>query len=267
MTMWLSWAGIPGELFVDAGSELNSDDFMTFLQSHDIRATTISPEAHFQNGKSERHGTIIQHVLTKFDMEHAIQSYSDLQNATWWCIQAKNACSLKGGYAPEVLVLGKHTRLPGSASSDMLLPAHMLAESDHAQGLKFRNQLAMRETARRAFHSADSDSAPRRAMLRRSNPHRRSYQVGEWVMVWKEGNGQQPGFWQGPMKAAVHENKQTTWVTMPSKLFRCAPEHVRPVTTEEAKSIVLRPGDPSASEIARQLPADIANKNILICEP
>ena len=82
MTMWLSWAGIPGELFVDAGSELNSDDFRTFLQSHDIRATTISPEAHFQNGKSERHGTIIQHVLTKFDMEHAIQSYSDLQNAT-----------------------------------------------------------------------------------------------------------------------------------------------------------------------------------------
>ena len=72
--MWLSWAGIPGELFVDAGSELNSDDFMTFLQSHDIRATTISPEAHFQNGKSERHGTIIQHVLTKFDMEHAIQA-------------------------------------------------------------------------------------------------------------------------------------------------------------------------------------------------
>ena len=48
--MWLSWVGIPGELFVDAGSELSSDNFMTFLQSHDIRATTISPEAHFQNG-------------------------------------------------------------------------------------------------------------------------------------------------------------------------------------------------------------------------
>ena len=40
MTMWLSWAGIPGELFVDAGSELNSDDFMTFLQSH---MTSVPP--------------------------------------------------------------------------------------------------------------------------------------------------------------------------------------------------------------------------------
>ena len=257
MTMWLSWAGIPGELLVDAGSELNSDEFMTFLQSYNIRATTISPEAHFQNGKSERHGAILQHMLTKFDMEHAIQSYTDLQNATWWCIQAKNACSLKGGYAPEVLVLGKHTRLPGSVSSDMLLPAHMLAESDNAQGLKFRSQLAMRETARRAFHSADNDSALRRAMLRRSNPHRGFYQAGEWVMVWKAGSGQTPGFWQGPMKVVVHENQQTIWVTMSSKLFRCAPEHVRPVPTEEAKNIVLRPGDPTASEIARQLPADI----------
>ena len=68
----------------------------------------------------------------------------------------KTPASLKGGYAPEVLVLGKHTRLPGSVSSDTLLPAHMLAESEHAQGLKFRSQLAMRETARRAFHSADN---------------------------------------------------------------------------------------------------------------
>lgn len=59
--------------------------------------------------------------------------------------------------------------------------------------------------------------------------------------VWKEGNGQNPGFWQGPTKAAVHENQQTIWATMTSKLFRRAPEHVRPVAAEEAKSTMLRP--------------------------
>ena len=158
---------------------------MEFLQSHNIRSTTISPEAHFQNGRSERHGAILQAMLSKFNTEHEIASYTDLQKALWWCVQAKNACSLKGGYAPEVLVLGKHTRLPGSVSSDMLLPAHMLAESEHAQGLKFRSQLAMREAARRAFHSADNDASLRRAMLRRSHPHRGQYQLGEWVM-WSE---------------------------------------------------------------------------------
>ena len=249
-------AGVPGEILVDAGSEFNSESFMEFLQGHNIKGTTISPEAHFQNGRSERHGAILQSMLSKFNTEHEVTSYSDLQKALWWCVQAKNACSLKGGYAPEVLVLGKHTRLPGSVSSDTLLPAHMLAESEHAQGLKFRSQLAMRETARRAFHSADNDSSLRRALLRRSNPHRGFYQPGEWVMSWREGTGQQSGYWQGPMKVVVHENQQTIWVTMSSKLFRSAPEHVRPVTSKEAKGIVWTPDEPNISEIAKQLPRE-----------
>ena len=256
MNMWLSWAGSPGEILVDAGSEFNSEEFMEFLQSHNIRGTTISPEAHFQNGRSEQPGAILQTMLSKFSTEHEIASYTDLQKALWWCVQAKNACSLKGGYAPEVLVLGKHTRLPGSVSSDMLLPAHVLAESEHAQGLKFRSQLAMREAARRAFHCADNDASLRRAMLRRSHPHRGQYQPGEWVMAWREGHGQNTGYWQGPMKVVVHENQQTVWLTMSSKLFRCAPEHVRPVTSDEAKGITWSPDEPSISEIARQLPRE-----------
>ena len=153
-------------------------------------------------------------------------------------------------------MLGKHTRLPGSVSSDMLLPAHVLAESEHAQGLKFRSQLAMREAARRAFHCADNDASLRRAMLRRSHPHRGQYQPGECVMAWREGHGQNTGYWQGPMKVVVHENQQTVWLTMSSKLFRCAPEHVRPVTSDEAKGITWSPDEPSISEIARQLPRE-----------
>ena len=66
MNMWLSWAGSPGEILVDAGSEFNSEEFMEFLQSHNIRGTTISPEAHFQNGRSEQHGAILQTMLSKF---------------------------------------------------------------------------------------------------------------------------------------------------------------------------------------------------------
>ena len=254
MNMWISWAGVPGELLIDAASELNSDGFATFLQEHNIKATTISPEAHFQNGKAERHGAILQSMLNKFHTEHPITTYAQFQQAVWWCVQSKNACSLKKGFAPEVLVLGKHTRLPGAVSSDMLLPSHLLADAETAQGIQFRKQLAFRESARRAFHSADNDAALRRALLRRSNPHRGNYQPGEWVMSWREGTGQSPGFWQGPMKVVVHENQHTIWTTMSSKLFRCAPEHVRPVTAEEAQDIVVRCDEPTSSEIARQIP-------------
>ena len=89
ITMWLSWAGAPGEMLVDAAGEFNGEEFMNFLQSHNIKGTTTSPEAHFQNGKAERHGAVLDTMLAKFNAEHEIESYADLQKAVWWCIQAK----------------------------------------------------------------------------------------------------------------------------------------------------------------------------------
>lgn len=68
-----------------------------------------------------------------------------------------------------------------------MLPAHFLADAETAQGIAFRRQLAMRETARLAFFQADNDASLRRAMLRRSRPGNRQYEPGEWVMTWRQG--------------------------------------------------------------------------------
>ena len=262
INMWFSWAGSPGEMLVDAGTEFNSEEFGQFAQQHGIKVTTTSVEAPFQNGKAERHGSILKHMLSKFEKDHPIQNYQDLQQAIWWCVQAKNACSLKRGYAPEVLVLGKHTRLPGSVCSDENLPSHLLAESDTAHGIKFRQQLALREAARKAFHAAHNDSVLRRSMLRRSHPHRGSYTPGEWVMIWREGKGDYPGSWQGPMRVVVHENQQTIWTTAQSKLYRVAPEHVRPVTAVEAQGIQVSSQDNPISVIAQQL-SSVRNQGVI----
>ena len=243
ITMWFSWAGSPAELFVDPGTEFQSDEFQEFVQQHNIKLITTAPEAHFQHGKAERHGAVLQHMLRKFELEHVIDNYQDLQRALFWCVQAKNANSLRKGYAPEVLVLGKHTRLPGSICSDEMLPAHLLANSETSHGISFRNQLAFRESARKAFFSADNDQAIRKSFLRRS--HR--------VMVWKEGKGAYQGYWQGPMRVVVHENAQVVWTTMASKLFRTAPELIRPVTALEARDIRILPGEATVSRIAQQL--------------
>ena len=252
--MWLVWAGAPSEMIVDAGYEFNSDEFMEFTQAHNIKVTTISTEAPYQNGKAERHGSILKTMLSKYEAEHPIANYHDLQAALWWCVQAKNACSLRKGFAPEVLVLGKHTRIPGSVISDELLPAHLLADSETAHGIQFRKQLACRESARKAFHQADNDASLRRAILRRSRPGNSHYSPGEWVMVWRPGKGSEQGIWSGPMKVVVHENAQTIWTTNASKLFRSSPEHVRPVTASEARQIPMIPNAPSISVIAQQIP-------------
>eukprot|EP00435_Cladocopium_sp_Y103_P018074 s4573_g4.t1 len=251
--MWLSWAGCPCEMIVDAATEFNSDEFTVFAQSHNIRVTTISTEAQFQNGKAERHGSILKTMLDKYDAEHPIEHYQDLSQALFWCTQAKNAHGLKRGYAPEVLVLGKHTRIPGAVCSDELLPAHLLAESETAHGISFRRQLARRESARHAFVHADNDAALRRAILRRARPGDQKYSPGEWVMCWRPGKGTLPGMWAGPMKVVVHENSQTIWTTQSSKLYRCAPEHIRPVSANEAQGIPLNTQEPSVSTIAQQI--------------
>eukprot|EP00435_Cladocopium_sp_Y103_P013529 s1772_g3.t1 len=163
-----------------------SPERLSTMLRENIRLTTISPEAQYQNGRAERHGAILKTMLTKYEAEQEINNYQDLAQALFWCTQAKNASSLKRGFAPEVLVLGKHTRLPGAVCSDELLPAHLLAESETAQGVAFRRQLACREAARRAFVHADNDAALRRAMLRRSRPGGLPYAPGEWVMCWRQ---------------------------------------------------------------------------------
>ena len=253
ISMWFTWAGAPGELLVDAGSEMNSEEFGQYLQAYNIKMTTISTEAPHQNGRAERHGDVLKTMLSKFEAEHPVSNYRELKSALWWCVQSKNACSLKRGYAPEVLVLGKHTRLPGATISDNLIPAHLLHDSDTGHGIRFKQQMAMRETARRAFHSADNDAALRRAALRRSRPGLAHYSPGEWVMIWKQTNGTLPDQWIGPMRVVVHENSQTIWTTMCSKLYRNAPEHVRPVTAAEARNIQITRDTPSISSIAQQL--------------
>ncbi len=169
-------------MVVDSATEFNSEAFMNFLQRNNIKCATIVPEGHWQNGRSERHGAILESMLTKFDIESPIMTYSDLQQALWFIMQSKNACTLRRGYAPEVLVFGKHTRVPGSISSDdnINISAHCLVDSESAQGLGFRKQLELREVARRAFWHADNQACIRRAMLRRSRPARKTFATGEW---------------------------------------------------------------------------------------
>ncbi len=230
--MWLCWAGPPSEIIMDSATEFTSDLFQNFLQAHNIKSRTIAPGAHWQNGRCERHGQVLERILKKVDSEHPIATYDELQKVLWHATQAKNACSLRKGFSPEILVFGRASRLPGSICGDEQLPSHELADSEHAAGLAFRHQLALRESARKAFHEADNQAALRRALLRRSCPTRGVYQKGEWVMIWKT-SGMNQG-WFGPMQVVNQDGPHCVWVTQGNNLLRCAPEHCRPVNALEA---------------------------------
>ena len=160
-----------------------------------------------------------------------------MQQALTHCTMAKNACSLKQGYSPETLVFDRGLQVPGSIVGDDTLPAHARADSKDQQGIRLRDMLAKRETARKAFHAADNDTALRREALRRDRPHRGAYSPGKWVMVWKSSSNK--GSWIGPVKVIIQDGNNTVFCNNMGSIVRAAPGHIRPVSAVEARLIPL----------------------------
>ena len=229
---WMQWAGPPNLLCMDAGTEFNSEEFLGFLQKNGIRHRTIATDAHWQNSRIERHGAILQSTLSKRDTEEAIGDHASLEVAVSMAMHTKNQWSRHRGYSPEMLVFGKVSKVPGSVSSDESSASHLTASNPTPDGLRFRAELAVRERARKAFAETDNSQVIRRALVQRSRPFRGSFMQGDHVMMWKK-RGEANGTWVGPLRVIIQEGAQIVWVTMGQKLFRVAPEHLRPMSAVE----------------------------------
>ena len=52
-------------------------------------------------------------------------------------------------------------------------------------------------------------------------------------MYWRQGKGAEPGSWYGPARIIMLEHPNTVWISHMTRLYRCAPEHVRSVSSRE----------------------------------
>ena len=199
-------------------------------------------------------------MLEKLDLDNPITTYAELQQALIQCTHAKNCLSIRRGYSPEVLVFGKSSKVPGSIVSSEEMPAHASANREDAYGIQFRQSLALREKARIAFHQADNDMALRRACLRRSRPDRTGYAVGEWIMMWQPQTNQ-PGYWFGPLKVIQQESNLSVWATMGGKLHRRAPEHIRPVSSAEARQVPEESMEPAPPTVTARATEPLPEEN------
>ena len=242
---WLRWAGPPKKMLFDSATEANSEQFETLLQSHSIESFVIPTSAHWQLGRAERHGAVLKNMLDKYDMERPIDNPHEFSQSLIHLCQAKNALTRHEGYTPEILVLGKSRRLPGSNCSEPCDPSSFGSMSESTESSRFHEQLARREAARSAFVKADHCMALRRALHARTRPHRMLFQVGDRVMYWRPGKGVNEGTWHGPARVLMVEQPNLLWISHMTKLFRCAPEHVRSLSELEAASdeSALRPAD------------------------
>ena len=66
-TVWVSWAGVPQEVYVDPGSKFVSEDWATKMQKIGAKVHMSARDSHWQLGRAEIHGATIKQMLTRMD--------------------------------------------------------------------------------------------------------------------------------------------------------------------------------------------------------
>ena len=248
---WLRWAGPPKSLLFDSATEANSAEFARFLQEHSVESFVIPTEAHWQLGRAERHGATLKHMLDRYHQDRPITTQEEFDQSLIQLCNAKNSMSRHEGYTPELWVLGKMKSIPGSNCSNAPDSASYAGLDDQSpEGQRFQVQLARREAARLAFVKADHSSSLRRALHARSRPDRNTFHPGDLVMYWRAGKGVEDGSWHGPARVLMTEGANLVWISHLTSLYRCAPEHVRQLSSDEYQSI-----SPEERQQSLQLPA------------
>ena len=178
------------------------------------------------------------------DIEQPIESIEDFKRCLRQVFSAKNALGQVRGFSPEQAVLGKAKALPGSLMADSQAAAHSLLDSETPDGIQFREDMARRERARRAFIQADNSQALRRALLRRPRIDNTEFEKGDWVLYWRQSKGNlkgDRGRWYGPGQVVVNESQKVIWISHAGYLIRASPQQVRPASLREFRTIQRGP--------------------------
>ena len=238
--VWLQWAGPCKVLYLDPAGEYINDKWHTFLQKENIKVSMSAGDSHWQLGRAESHGKIIKQMLTAMDVESPIESLDEFKRCLRQAFSAKNSLGQVRGFSPEQAVLGKAKALPGSLMSDVQAAAHSILDSETPDGVRFREDMARRERARRAFIHADNSQAMRRALLRRPRVDNSYFQKGDWVLYWRHHKGHlkgDKGRWHGPGQVVVNESHKVIWISHAGYLIRASPQQIRPASMREFKGL------------------------------
>ena len=173
---------------------------------------------------------------------------------------AKNRWFCSGGYTPVQLVFGEMPRVPGELLSDNPSGLQPLCDAfndpaglDEA-GAELRKSMAIRERARQLALAETSREAFKRAARTSSTPLR-NWNPGQWVYCFRRGRPQDAlhpvSRWVGP-GIVVLQSPSVVYVAMRTRLWRCAPEQLRPAFPSEVLGRQLA-SDPELGELLRRV--------------
>ncbi|CAK0797600.1 unnamed protein product [Prorocentrum cordatum] len=250
--LWISWAGKPETMRMDMGGSHTSKKMHSWMSKHDIKLDLIPKGAHHKLGWMERNHAVRREQLSKCHMQFPDDS---LKTALRMTASQRNLLRNVRGFSPAMLVLGTQPRVPGALSDEDFGLAEQSALVDPRS--EVHEMMLRRVAAGTAFIEADCSRAVRAALLARSRPTRRGYEVGEWVYIWRPepSRGLEKCHWFGPALVVAVEAKpneddvmhtSVVWATHGRVIYRCTVEQLRPELPGEAREREGRRGDPDS---------------------
>ena len=229
---WITWTGAPKEIVLDPAQTNLGEPMVGPCELEGSQIRPIAAGAHWQLGKTESHGGWFSHVLDKIIEEHQPKD----QQEWLQCVNqahVKNQMIQVHGYSPHQFVFGRGAHIPDDLLSE---PVSIVPATASLTEEQLAKSQAMRTTARIALARLQDDRSMRVALLAR--PRRQfDFKPGESVAYWRcqkwiQGKLQQGGRWYGPAIVIGTVGRNLILIHR-KQLLRCAPEQVRPSTSEE----------------------------------
>jgi hypothetical protein len=230
---WVRWAGTPEEVTVDLETGFVSKEFVQALGEAGIQLAPIAGQAHWQNGKIERHGAILKEMMKKTIQQTEASGEEEL---TWLGIEitgAKNSLIREHGFSPSQLLFGREPRYYGEIVRNGE-PCSFHFEVGNS-GSQVARRMRFRYNARQSFVQAQASEMLNRTARNKTRPWV-DPQIGDTCFFFRELRkkglkGKQPS-WLGP-SLVVGKQGNNLWVVFGGRCYLVAQEQCREAVGEE----------------------------------
>ena len=229
---WVVWAGPPKELIVDPSHSNLGENMVSPTELEGTVIRQIAAEAHWQLGRTERHGGYFEKILSRL-----IEQFSPSSKTEWLeCVRhahVKNQMIQSYGYTPHQYVFGKSPHIPGDLLNE---PLHVVPGTASLEVPATDRAHALRTAARKAVLELQDDRSLRKALAARPRVVQ-PFKAGDHVAYWRQqkwiaGQLHQGGRWYGTAIVIGYVGRNLV-LAHRKQILRCAPEQVRYATTEE----------------------------------
>ena len=238
---WKRWAGVPLRVLSDNGKEFEGD-FTHGLEMDGSMVDTTAAMSPHQNGMVERRGGVWKTTFDKVVSSTVPTVRQEVDEIIDQVNFSVNTLPRVDGYSPYQHVFGKESRIPGGL--DLKETKDVESSALQAGETMYLRRQAIRHAAHKSYLEAHEEDRVRRAVNHRTRPDRGPFSPGELVYFWRMWPKEKKAYWHGPGTViGFHNGRSKIWVAKGAKMYKCSPEQLRKVSSEQEAILRMLPED------------------------